>query len=103
MLNASPRASFRLRARVWIYPGPGGWHFLTLSGKRSAALRALFADGARPFGSIAVHVTIGATRWRTSLFPDTKAGAYLLAIKANVRKREGIHEGMTVTATVDVI
>lgn len=103
MLNASPRASYRVRSRVWMHPGPGGWHFLTLSSKHSAALRALFASGSRPFGSIAVHVTIGGTRWRTSLFPDTKAGAYLLALKADVRKREGIHEGMTVTATVDVI
>ena len=101
--NIEPKAVYTVRAKVWLYSGNGGWHFLTLSRKHAAAIRALFAVGARPFGSLPVAVTIGATVWRTSLFPDNKAGSYLLPIKASVRKAEQIEDGMTVTAAVQIL
>ncbi|PIP95040.1 MAG: hypothetical protein COW00_17905 [Bdellovibrio sp. CG12_big_fil_rev_8_21_14_0_65_39_13] len=33
---------------------------------------------------------MGESEWSTSLFPDTKRGAYLLPLKASVRKKEKI-------------
>ena len=30
------------------------------------------------------------TEWQTSIFPDSKAGAYLLPIKSDVRKKQKI-------------
>jgi len=43
------------------------------------------------WGCIPVEVTIGATRWKTSLFP--KNGGYLVPVRANVRKSEDLDEG----------
>ena len=101
--NTAPRATYKVRAKVWLYNGNGGWHFLTLPAKQAAAIRALFATGSRPFGSLPVSVTIGGTEWRTSLFPDKKAGSYLLPIKADVRKSEQIEDGMMVSATIHIL
>lgn len=45
------------------------------------------------FGSVRVEVTIGSTTWRTSLFPDSGRGAYLLPIKKAVRRAESLDVG----------
>ena len=103
MQNITPRASYTVRAKVWLYAGNGGWHFLTLPSKHAAAIRALCAHGVRPFGSIPVSVTIGATHWRTSLFADKKTGSYLLPIRVSVRKREQIEHGKMASAITDIV
>lgn len=52
-----------------------------------------FAPRLGPFGALPVRAAIGRAHWRTSIFPDRKAGAYLLPIKAEVRKTAGIGAG----------
>ena len=49
-----------------------------------------------------VNATIGATTWETSIFPDTKSGSYLLPVKAEVRRREGVEDGDAVTVTLEL-
>jgi len=49
---------------------------------------------------VPVRVKIGETEWETSLFPQGKTGTYLFAIKASVRKVEGIEEGSVIAAMV---
>jgi hypothetical protein len=49
---------------------------------------------------IPVHVRIGKTEWKTSLFP--KDGHYIVPIKASVRKAENLKEGDQVTVRLDV-
>lgn len=97
------KATYRVRATVWLYQGPGGWHFVNLSPRQSSAIRALFGTEARPFGSIPAAVTIGKTQWKTSLFPDKKSRTYLFAIKADVRRTEHIQAGDTIVAQVKIL
>lgn len=97
------KAMYRVRAKVWLYQGFGGWHFVNISTKQSTMIRALYGSEARPFGSIPVAVTIGKTLWRTSLFPDKKSRSYLLAIKADVRRKEQIANGDTIIAQVQIL
>lgn len=61
-----------------------------------------FGAVARGFGSLPVGVKIGRTEWRTSIFPDRKSGSYVFAIKADVRKKERIAVGDTITAVVQI-
>ena len=96
------KAEYKIRAKVWLYPGMGGWHFANLKPKQSAEIKVRFATAARGFGSLPVSVKIGATEWRTSIFPDRTSGTYLFAIKAEVRKKERIAAGDTITAIVRV-
>lgn len=96
------RAEYRVRAKLWRYPGAGGWHFANLSRRQSAEIRGLFGADARGGGSLPVTVRIGGTEWSTSLFPVRKSDTYLFAIKAEVRKRENVIEGDTITAIVRI-
>lgn len=48
---------------------------------------------ARGFGSLRVEVTVGATTWRTSIFPSQGAGTFVLPIKGAVRRAEGVDAG----------
>lgn len=92
-----PGVSYDLQAELWLYPGVSGWHFLTLPKNQAAEIRGLFGDVARGWGSLPVRVTVGASTWTTSIFPDKKSGSYLLPVKATVRKAEGIVAGDTVS------
>ena len=54
------------------------------------------------WGSLRVTATIGGTTWRTSVFPDAKSGAFVLPLKAEVRRREGIGAGDRVAVAVEI-
>ena len=86
---------FSQKAVVWVYPGLGGWHFVTLDKKISAEIRAKYKTG-----FVKIEATVGKTGWLTSLFPHKLSGAYLLCIKASVRKVEGIFAGEEVKFSV---
>ncbi len=89
-------------AVVWRHEGPAAWHFVTLPEDLADALRALHGDAQGAFGQLAVAATIGATSWRTSLFYDTKRGSFLLPVKADVRRREGLADGDRVEVALEV-
>lgn len=93
---------YEFSAEVWLYPGAAAWHFITLTVEDSAEIREHSGAMARGFGSLPVRVAVGNTTWETSIFPDRKANAYLLPLKAEVRKREGIAEGDLVTVRLEV-
>ena len=85
-----------------MYAGPGGWHFVTLPTNQAEAIKSLFQDLRRGWGSVPVHVTIGRTSWNTSLFPDRASGSYLLPVKAAVRNKEGITDGDSISLKIHV-
>ncbi len=94
---------FTFKANVWIYPGTSAnWHFVTLPKKESELLRERFGGMKRGWGSLPVTVTIGSSQWQTSIFPDTKAGAYLLPLKSAVRKKEDIAAGDIINLQLEV-
>lgn len=97
-----PGKKYFLTAKVWLYPGMAAWHFITLPQKESEAIKELFSEMKRGWGSLPVKVTIGKTIWKTSIFPDKKAGAYLLPLKAEVRKKEKISEGDTIEVVLEI-
>lgn len=95
-------AGFRFENRVWLYPGAAAWHFVSVPKRETKKLRELFSGMGRAWGSLPVTATIGKTSWKTSIFPDSKSGSYLLPIKADVRKREGIAAGDKVLFSLDI-
>jgi len=95
--------TYTVTARVWLYPGDAPWHFVSIPPDISEDIDFYFAHVKRGFGSLRVNVTIGATTWQTSIFPDKSQGTYMLPLKAKARKLESIHEGNTITLTVEVL
>jgi hypothetical protein len=91
-----------VKGKVWKYPGFGGWHFITIGKVVSGRIKKLIIKPPDGFGSIHVKAIIGATEWKTSIFP-TKEKTFLLPVKANVRKAEGVEEGDTVVINLTVM
>ena len=92
--------TYRFRARLWLYSGKAAWHFITLPHDVTDEIDEITAPTRRGFGSVRVAVTIGSTNWHTSVFPDTKAGSFVLPIKKPVRVAEGLADGDLVDLTL---
>ena len=93
---------YKIRANVWLYPRMTGWHFVSIPQDISEDIKNHFGDMKRGWGSLPVLVTIGKTSWKTSIFPDKKAGGYLLPIKSDVRKKEAIVADHNVTMLIEI-
>lgn len=87
---------FNLSSRVSVYPGVGGWRFISVPKRESAYIKHTYGQYAKGWGSLRVSVTLGSTSWQTSIFPDAKSATYLLPLKAAIRKKEGITDQDTV-------
>jgi hypothetical protein len=90
--------AFSGEIRFWRGPSP--YHFVTVPEDECAALEAVSAAVSYGWGMIPVAARIGATEWRTSLFP--KEGRYLVPLKDAVRKAEGLEVGDVVTIALTV-
>lgn len=95
--------SFELKAGMWRHAGADGWYFITIPEVTSAEIRERFGMMSPGFGSLRVEVAIGDTRWRTSIFYDTKLRCYLLPMKAAVRKAKNLAEGDQVESLLRVL
>lgn len=85
--------NFDFTTELWAWKGDAGWHFLTLPQDLSAQIRFFSPQSKRGFGSVRVEVRIGKTVWTTSIFPSKTAEAYLLPVKADVRRVEKMAVG----------
>lgn len=94
--------TFVFDAALWLYPGNGGWVFLTLPTETADEILDV-APTAGGFGSIKVDVRIGETEWSTSLFPDKKAGSFVLPVKGAVRDAESVEVGDTVAVALSLV
>ena len=85
---------FRMKGKIWKFPGYAGWHFFTIPKTISKRIKSQFQPPPGRFGSIRVKAKIGTTEWKTSIFP-AREGTYLLPLKAAVRKKEEMSTGDT--------
>ena len=92
--------SFRAPVRQWR---EGTWRFVTVPEAVSDEVDEALGDGAGGFGSVRVEVTVGATVWRTSLFPSAEAGAYVLPVKKAVRVAEGLADDAVAEVTIRLV
>lgn len=93
---------YHLSAKVWLYSGESAWHFATIPADISKEIDMKFSDQKRGWGSLPIDVTIGSTKWRTSIFPDKKTKGYLLPLKVAIRKKENIQVGDEVNLLIEI-
>jgi hypothetical protein len=96
------RGSYAFAARLWVHPGDGGWHFLTVPQEISGDIAERTTGARAGFGSVRVTAVVGASRWCTSLFPDAKTRAYLLPVKKSIRAAAGLQAGDVVDVEIEV-
>lgn len=91
-------------AELWLWDArqSDSWTFVRLPEEASAEIREIAGVIPRGFGSVRVTATIGTTSWKTSIFPDAKAGVYVLPLKKAVRKAEKVEAGDTATVKVEL-
>lgn len=94
--------TYRLKGKAWRYAGQAAWVFVTLPKRQAGEIRELFAGLARG-ASLPALVTVGKTTWKTSIFSEKASGTYVLPLKADVRKAEGIEDGDTIAYQLEVV
>ncbi len=85
---------------IWFWRGPAPWHFVTVPEDKCEQLEAISSVVTYGWGMIPVTAQIGATGWKTSLYP--KDGRYIVPLKTTVRDAEGLDVGDTVTVRLAV-
>lgn len=82
-------------AHLWLWEARAAdsWTFVSLPTDVADEVLEIGEPVARGFGSLRVEVTLGATTWRTSIFPSKGQGTYVLPIKRAVRRAEGLTDG----------
>lgn len=92
----------RFSGVLWRWPAQDAWWFVTVPSDLGEVIR--FSSGPpKALGSVRVEVTVGATTWRTSVFPDARTGGYVLPVKKAVRLAEDLPDGDLVAVTVCVL
>ncbi|MGW4773831.1 DUF1905 domain-containing protein [Nocardia sp. NPDC004278] len=94
-------ARYSFTAEVWEHHGQGAWHFIDVPEAIADEIEEKYAPRATGFGSVKVEVTIGTSRWSTSLFPDKSRATYVLPLKKAIRIAEALAAGSP--AHVDLI
>lgn len=91
----SAKDTLTISKKVWLWPGENlPWHFVYVDGEEKEYIEK-YARKSRN-GLVKIEATIGKTSWQTSLLPFKKDNTYLIALKKEVRNREGIMVGDTV-------
>ncbi|KQR90558.1 MAG: DUF1905 domain-containing protein [Microbacterium ginsengisoli] len=78
------------------------WCFVAVPDEISEALHELPGPRAG-FGSVPVEVRLAASVWRTSIFPETARGRFVLPLKKAVRQRYGLGVGDRVTVSIETV
>ena len=91
---------YAFMAGPWQHAPPGGWWFVALPADLSAEIRQSFGTEEEGWGRLKATARIGGSEWRTAIWYDTKHQAYLLPLKAAIRKAEGIMVGKGVRVEV---
>jgi hypothetical protein len=86
--------NFSFTSACWLWQSQTtSWHFITLPKDKSEEIHYFDANlrfKKRGWGAVRVTATIGQTTWETSVFPHKALQAYILPIKADVRKKESV-------------
>lgn len=90
----------RFRAPVIEWRGPAPYFYARIPPEESDTIAEFSRALTYGWGAIPVMAQIGATQFRTALFP--KDGGYLLPLRADVRKRESIELDTSVAVVVSL-
>lgn len=97
-------STYEVRAKLWKWPGEkAAWFFITLPARTSREIRLVDAGPTRRgFGSLRAEVTIGGSTWTTAVFPSAELKAYVLPVKASIRKAEQLVAGKKAVLTLRI-
>ncbi|WP_375384588.1 DUF1905 domain-containing protein [uncultured Microbacterium sp.] len=86
----------------WEARADSAWFFTSLPLELSDAIREVPRPH-RGFGSVRVRARVGGSEWKTSIFPGSGRGAYVLPLKRAVRDAESLVDGGPVRVRLEVL
>jgi len=72
------------------------WVFANLPEDIADEIEDAAPEPRRGFGAVKVEVTVGASTWRTSVFPSKQDATFVLPVKKAILKAESLAVGETV-------
>jgi hypothetical protein len=93
---------YKFLAKVWQYPSPEGWFFVSLPEEMASEIRENFQNQEEGWGRLKVTAKVSQSEWKTSMWFDTKYRTYLLPLKSEIRRRESIAIDQTLTITITI-
>lgn len=87
----------------------GTYHLISITGESAETiamherLRRLELGARRGFGSVKVMAQIGATRWKSSVFPQNKSSEWILLISKKVMRAENLEMHDEVSVELELI
>ncbi|WKZ37937.1 MAG: DUF1905 domain-containing protein [Anaerolineales bacterium] len=90
----------KFEGKIFHWRGPAPYLFVAVPAEQSQEIKAVSGLVTYGWGVIPVHVRVGKTEWKTSLFP--KDGSYLVPIRMSAQKAENLKEGDNVTIQLEI-
>lgn len=91
---------YEFTAKPWQHSLPGGWYFVSLPKEFGKEIRANLKWQEEGWGRLKAIAKIKETEWETAIWFDTKAGTYLLPLKAAVREKIKLEVGKNIKVSV---
>ncbi|SCX80307.1 DUF1905 domain-containing protein [Flavobacterium caeni] len=90
---------------TYAFAGPlwrhgSGWQFISVPAQMSAEIRRLLQNEEEGWGRLKAVAQIGDTSWKTAIWFDTKQQTYLLPVKKEIREKNKIENGQTVSVSL---
>ncbi len=79
------------------------WVFINLPEDVADQIEDAAPEPRRGFGAVRVEVAVGASTWRTSVFPSKEAATFVLPIKKAILKAERLTVGETVSVSLRTV
>lgn len=96
------KIKYKFSEKVWQHSSPVGWYFVSLPKNISKEIREALRSEEEGWGRLKAAAEIGKSVWKTAIWFDTKMNTYLLPLKADIRKKESIETGKTITVTISI-
>lgn len=100
LMGAPGAVELTFSGEVWEWRGPAPFHFVSVPTDLCDEVRDAAEVVSYGWGMVPVGLTIGGTRWATSLWP--KDGGYVVPLKDKVRRAERIELGDVVTVRMAI-
>ena len=96
-------AEFTFEAELYEWDGPQSWVFAALPPTSPTSSTRSTGRPAAASARVGSRSVLGGQVWRTSIFPDSKSGTYVLPVKKEIRRKAGVDEGDRVEIDLSVL
>lgn len=96
------KIKFQFSVENWKYSGKGAWYFVTITEELSLEIRNTAQWQEEGWGRLKTNAKIKDVEWDLQFGFIKKPNAYLLPLKADIRKQLKLDEGMKVVVMLNI-